>query len=327
MRSLVVVRDTPMDFKSATIEDRNLDRSSSKGANTILTALRNVCRNVVVYNNTETFLDNLSKHKEDVIFPMLYGLNSSSSSKSLIPAMCEGYGIQYIGADSYAHALCNDKKLSTLYAKEFGIQSAKSVLLRFLNPREKEALCDLRLPLIVKPNFGGSSTGIAASNVTYSYSATYELAKHLYQAHNIPILVEEIVEGYEIEFIVVGNQQRILFSSEVKLLMNQKDYFTDEIWGYETKKVDDSNVDFVPSDLLPQRTKEAMIRLFQSFNKIEFMRFDGRLCNGVFHLIELSPDCYLGDDCAVAAAFFSKDHSYEDMFKIIISSSSTPDLS
>ena len=325
MQRLVVIMDNPVNIKAATIDDRFLEWNSVKGANSIISAVKSINGSALYYNSVDAFLGNIEQHKSDLIFPLLYGINSPTS-KSIIPAICEGYGIQYIGADTYAHALCNDKKMSSLYAKDFGIKSSNSVLLRFLNIEEKGILNKLQLPLIVKPNYGGGSTGIAITNVTHTHHAAYELAEHLHRVHKMPILVEEIIEGYEVEFIIVGNQKRILFTSEVKLLMDQQDYFIDKIWSYETKKINDSNVDFIASNHLSTETKQHMIDLFQSFSKIEFMRIDGRLCKDSFYLIELSPDCYLGDDCAVASAFNARGYSYEDMIKIIVNNALYPDL-
>ena len=62
--------------------------------------------------------------------------------------------------------------------------------------------------------------------------------------------------------------------------------------------------------------------LFKAFDKIEFMRVDGRMYQGEFHLIELSPDCYLGDDCAFYYAFGNKGYSLSQMFEYLIINSS-----
>ncbi|WKL01421.1 hypothetical protein Q0F98_33210 [Paenibacillus amylolyticus] len=101
-------------------------------------------------------------------------------------------------------------------------------------------------------------------------------------------------------------------------------FFSKEIWGYETKKIDDSTVDFIASDIIPIEEKEKMITLFQSFDKIEFMRVDGRIKNNQFFLIELSPDCFLGEDCAFYHVFAQHNYSFEEMFESLIMNSVSP---
>ena len=112
-----------------------------------------------------------------------------------------------------------------------------------------------------------------------------------------------------------------MFSEEVQLIMDKKDFFDSEIWGFETKKIDDSNIDFRMSSLISQKDITKIHNLFKAFDKIEFMRVDGRMYNGEFHLIELSPDCYLGDDCAFYYAFNSKGYSLSQMFEFLITNS------
>ena len=53
------------------------------------------------------------------------------------------------------------------------------------------------------------------------------------------------------------------------------------------------------------------------------MRVDGRFHNGEFHLIELSPYCYLGDDCAFYYAFQKQGYSLSDMFEFLINNGLT----
>ena len=48
--------------------------------------------------------------------------------------------------------------------------------------------------------------------------------------------VEEYIEGYEISFIIIGNKNKIKYSGESKLLLDKKDYFTNEVFGLESKK-------------------------------------------------------------------------------------------
>lgn len=55
-----------------------------------------------------------------------------------------------------------------------------------------------------------------------------------------------------------------------------------------------------------------------SFDKLEMIRFDGRVRDGRFYLLELSPDCYLGDDCAFYFAFMNMGYTHPDMFRFLI---------
>ena len=318
-RKIILVTDKNEKITNASIANRNLEGNNSVTTNIISTAIKECSKEFEIYTDTELFLNNLYKYKDDIVFPMKYGRNTPDS-KSIIPSICEGAGIKYIGADDYAHMICNDKYTSKLYANEFNIKTAPSVLLR--NFTNKKDVCDkiqlLSLPLVIKPNFGGGSTGISENNVCFNYDDAVKLCIKLYNFHKMPILVEEYIPGREVEMIIVGDKNKIHFSEEVQLLMGDNEYYEKEIWGFETKKIDDSNIDFSMSHYISQEDIDKIHNLFKSFDKIEFMRVDGRVKDGKFILIELSPDCYLGDDCAFYFAFQHRGYSLSGMFEYLI---------
>lgn len=316
---LVLITDKNEKIIDASISNRNLEGNNDISTKKISEAIINCVRDFELYTDVEEFLYNIKKHKNDIIFPMKYGRNTPDS-KSIIPGICEGADLKYIGADDYAHMICNDKYSTKLYAREFGLKTAPSILLRNFQNQSliRQQLKLLKLPLVIKPNFGGGSTGISKANVCFDYEEAYQLATQLYKYHQMPILVEEYIAGQEVELILVGNKSEIIFSKEVQLLMDKKEYFETEIWGFETKKIDDSNIDFKMSSFINEADRQKIHNVFQSFDKIEFMRVDGRVSNGEFHLIELSPDCYLGDDCAFYYAFENEGYTLSQMFEFLI---------
>lgn len=318
-KKLILITDQNEKIEYADISNRNLEGNNEFSTITISNAIKSVVKDFEIFTDIHLFLQNIAKYKDEIIFPMKYGYNAPDS-KSIIPGICEGANLKYIGADDYAHIICNDKYTAKLFSKEFGIKTAPCILFR--KPTNllpvKNQLTILNPPLVVKPNFGGGSTGISEHNVCLDYDEAADLILKLYSFHNMPILVEEYIPGEEVEMILVGSKNQITFSEEVQLIMNKKEYFSSEIWGYETKKIDDSNIDFKMSSLIPKSDIQKIHSLFMAFEKIEFMRVDGRMYKGEFHLIELSPDCYLGDDCAFYYAFSHKGYSLSQMFEFLI---------
>ena len=316
---IVLVTDNNVKRTKASIADRNLEGNNSFATKTISNAIKSCCKELEIYTDISDFVNNIQRHKNDLIFPMKYGRNTPDS-KSIVPGICEGMNMRYIGADDYTHMICNDKYTSKLYANQFGIKSAPSILVRNFDNLEyiTSIIKSMPLPLIVKPNFGGGSTGISNNNVCFDYDATIRLCKELLDYHDMPILIEEYLEGQEVELILVGNKDNVVFSQEVQLTMSNKEFFEKEIWGFETKKIDDSGIDFKLSNYIDTTTIKKIHSLFKSFHKIEFMRVDGRFHKGEFRLIELSPDCYLGDDCAFYFAFKNQGYSLSEMFEFLI---------
>ncbi len=125
MWNIVLVTDEMHTFdERVSINDRNLEGNSLIATENALCAFNIIAKKVSHYTSIGSFSHNINLHKNDIVFPMYYGINLPES-KSLIPALCEGHGIRYVGADMYTQALCNDKTLAKAYAREFGISSAR----------------------------------------------------------------------------------------------------------------------------------------------------------------------------------------------------------
>ena len=322
---IVMVVDEMKDHKlSANITKNNLEGNSAEQTLRLKNSLEKISQ-VVCYESIVEFTKHIHEHTHDIIFPMYYG-PAGYNSKGIVPSLCETHGINYVGADAYAQLLCNDKTLSKQYASNFGIHSPRGYILRpnIAPDVFSSAIKSMCLPLVVKPNVGGGSTGISSNSIVNNHNDAIELAQFLLNNLRVPILIEEYIEGYEVELITVGSQKQIVFCEEVQLLIGNKTYFDHEIWGFETKSIDDSSIDFAISNYISSAERNNLLNLFQSFDKLEMIRFDGRIRDGHFYLIELSPDCYLGDDCAFYYAFQNKGFSHDEMFRFLIRNSLSP---
>ena|SRR6266481_343282 len=76
------------------------DRPSEESLRLIQAGLTAIAGRVVHYANLRDFVDNLHHHREAIVFPYWFGA-LSRSRHSLVPAICEAYGIVYVGADAY----------------------------------------------------------------------------------------------------------------------------------------------------------------------------------------------------------------------------------
>lgn len=322
---IVFMTDRIIDGKDYSVERNDAEGNSRKVAYAIRDALSSVCQEVLMLEEAEEYTKRLPALKDWVMFSTRYGV-ASPSSKAQIPAICEANHVRYIGADSYCHMLCNDKYMSKKYVQEFGLHTAPAVLIRNANDSfQLDAISFLRYPVVIKPNYGGGSTGITCDNVQKTPNGAIEYVKFLQQYHHQPILVEEYIPGYEVEVIVFGNQKRILMMDEIKILINGSDYFTESIYDLETKKIHDDASVMTYCKLLSDVDKQALANLFCSFPKVEYMRIDCRIYNGHVYVIELSPDCYLGEDGGVYMAFKKRSIDYKDMFSLMIQNALFPD--
>lgn len=318
---ILFITDEIIENKKYGIEYTNAEGNTFDSAMQIYNGLGSICDDVTMLTNYKTFCKNINTYNEHLVFSTYYGV-ASQNSKALIPAICEANNIKYIGADSYTQMICNDKYLSKKYAQIWGIESTPGCLIHDINSTfQLESIKKLRFPVIIKPNYGGGSNGITTDNIKYTFEDAQSFVKELYKFQKLPILVEEYLPGYELELIIFGNKKEIKLCREVQIEINGKQCFDSEVWGLETKKVDDSTVEWRNSNFISSTDMDKFKALFWSFDKAEIMRIDCRIVNGKPIMIELSPDCYLGEDGGIAYAFAQNGINYSEMLQHIIENS------
>lgn len=298
---------------------RNLEFSSDTMFNTLKNTLAEVSLNVVVYTSITEFIDNIDLHKNDIILSTVWSGMDSRNRRIFLPAICESYGLVFVGADAYVQALCADKVLAKNYCTQYGIPSAKSVTIT--RAKEYGLLTAISYPAVVKPNFEGGSIGISDENIVDTAEEAQKLADMLLVEYDV-LIVEEYLEGQEVSACIVGSEGNVELFEIVKISLDGEDYFTHRILGYESKKGKRVHQEReVITDLVNPHIQEQLKKAFCGLGKVDFMRIDGRLKNGEFFLLELTPDCSLHPDCFMFKAFSHQNYSYKDMIAGLLNQS------
>ncbi|MFU0827803.1 MAG: D-alanine--D-alanine ligase [Lachnoclostridium sp.] len=141
----------------------------------------------------------------DVVFPVLHGLNGEDGT---VQGLLELAKIPYVGCGVVASGISMDKLFTKIIVNSLGIRQAKyvPVLKKELDNIEqvvKKVEEALDYPVFIKPSNAGSSRGISKA-----YNRE-ELIKGLKIAaqHDRKILVEETINGREIECAVLGGNE------------------------------------------------------------------------------------------------------------------------
>ena len=162
-----------------------------------------------------------------MVFPILHGPFGEDGTIQGLLKIAE---VPFVGAGVLSSALVMDKEVSKRLLKEAGIPTS-----RFLSftTEEKEnikfstVVDHLGLPLFVKPANLGSSVGMSKVKKEEDFTPALEKAFR----YDNKILIEEYIEGREIECAVLGNEQpRASCPGEV--------IPRHEFYSYEAKYVD-----------------------------------------------------------------------------------------
>ena len=316
-KTVVLICDLVENRDGVTITTDNLEFTSKRYYNSINDSLHEIFENVIHYENPNDFIDNIENHKDDIVISAIWSGTNSRNRKSLIPAICESYGIKYVGADAFAQSLCQDKSLSKLYCKQFNIEIPDGFLIS--NENDIERIKFLKFPVIIKPNAEGASIGISDDSIADNFEDAILKTKNLLK-HFSPILVEEYIDGTEVAICCVGTSDNIKLCEVVALEINVETFLKHQIWGYESKKCGASQINrHIITDSVNKEIIEEAKKIFSSLGKVDYMRIDGRILNNKFYLIELTPDCSLHPDCFMFKSFQHHNLSYTEMMKEIIS--------
>mgnify|MGYP001581590241 FL=1 len=194
--------------------------------------------------------------KVNVVFPVLHGPFGEDGSIQGLLKLSE---VPYVGAGILGSAVSMDKDVMKRLFREAKIPIAKFITFHSgENISFQKIKKGLGLPVFVKPANMGSSVGIS------KVQRENEFKKALKKAFKFDtkIIIEEFIDGREVECSVLGNDKPIA-SFPGEIITNQ------EFYSYDAKYIDKGSIVDIPAKL-PKKTKkkiqELAIKVFKVLN-------------------------------------------------------------
>jgi D-alanine-D-alanine ligase len=178
----------------------------------------------------------------DVVLPILHGPFGEDGT---VQGLLELADVAYVGAGVAASALAMDKDLFKKVMRDSGIPVAAHHAIRLGDPVENP----FGYPVFVKPARLGSSVGISKVHDESELAPAVALARR----HDEKVLVEEFVEGMEVECGVLGNR----VPPPVASLPGRIDTLEHEWYDFESK-YDENGMQLVIPPELSQETIELV---------------------------------------------------------------------
>ncbi|GAA0479717.1 D-alanine--D-alanine ligase [Salinibacillus aidingensis] len=219
---------------------------------------------------------NVELDQLDVIFPIVHGTLGEDGS---LQGMLRLANIPYVGTNVLGSAVCMDKDIAKRLMKDAGISVAESITVK---RREKDRIHfdqvkeKLGIPFFIKPANQGSSVGVSKVNTEEEFKEGIREAF----AYDHKVLLEENIEGRELECSVLGNDDPIA-STPGEILPQG------EFYSYETKYIDESGALLEAPANLNEEEMECMKKTaVHAFKALEcegmarvdfFMKKDGTL--------------------------------------------------
>lgn len=197
---------------------------------------------------------------------VLVGLHGTPGEDGKLQGYFDCLKIPYTSCNAASSALTFNKRYTVAVAAFAGIPVAKSMHLFKHSPVAPSAiLSELRLPVFVKPNNGGSSLGISKVNKADDLEAALEKAFR----EDEQVLVEEYISGREFTIGVFKTKGEIITLPMTEIISENEFFDFQAKYEGASKEITPANVDEDIAEKIRFQAKKA----YSVFN-----------CNGVIRI-------------------------------------------
>lgn len=176
-------------------------------------------------------------------------------------------GLPYTSCDAATSALTFNKRYTVAVAAFAGIHVAKSLHLFKHAPLTPDAiLAQLKLPVFVKPNNGGSSIGMSRVNEAGALPAALEKAFK----EDDQVLVEEFISGREFTIGVFRNDGKTMVLPITEIITKNEFFDFEAKYQGKSEEITPAKID---ADM-QQKLEEAAKRVYDVLNCRGVVRID-----------------------------------------------------
>tara|TARA_B100000809_G_C14980142_1_gene474207 strand:+ start:4 stop:975 length:972 start_codon:yes stop_codon:yes gene_type:complete len=229
----------------------------------------------LINKNKFTYLLNDLENSFDIAFITIHGTPGEDGK---LQAYFDMIGLNYVNSGVLASSLSFNKWACNSFLRDFGISTAKAILLREPNNLQTIQIAnELELPCFVKPNDGGSSFGI--SKVKTLMEMPSAIAKAF--AEGSEVVVESFIEGRELTCGLYNNGKEIIALPTTEII-SHNDFF-----DYDAKYKGESN-EVTPADISIELTKEI-----QAISKKIYKRMALNALSRIDYIVTAKNEIYL----------------------------------
>ncbi|PYQ50166.1 MAG: D-alanine--D-alanine ligase [Acidobacteria bacterium] len=265
----------------------------------------------------------LARTKVDLVFNLAESYAGDDTKDLNIPAFMDLVGVKYTGSGPHGLLLAQDKALAKKIVEFHGLKTPFSAV---SHRGRLDYSHDVKFPLIVKPVSEDGSIGIDVGSVVDSVKELMERIHHLHEELDVPILIEEYIEGREIYAAILGNRPPEALPL-VELDLSKLPADTPRIAGREVKFDKESEEYKLTKSALAkdldeetaEKLQEAAKTTYRALKLRDYGRIDMRLAkDGTIYVLEANPNPWLSSQAEFAMAARGSERTYNEMIKKIV---------
>ena len=274
------------------------DHISKNSLDNLITSLNHCGYYTEYFGGVDTLIEYYycGKKLPDGIFVNLNDGLTEKHKRGQTPLLLEMLKANYTGADVFHTLLASDKYFTSLYLQQNNILCPNSILIS--SKTDIKQIENISPPLIIKPNYEGSSIGITSNCFCSNYQKAETAITKLLQEFE-DILVQEYISGYEITNILLTEKKakKTLFNEALIISLEDKIYFDNEVFGIEEKYLGKRQYQLAQkflSPLIVDKIKYTSEHINTLMHLSNYTRLDYRICGEEIYFIEVNTNPAFG---------------------------------
>ncbi|MEO6694910.1 MAG: ATP-grasp domain-containing protein [Ignavibacteria bacterium] len=282
-------------------------------------------------------IDELKNDRPDLIFNLCESLDGDPTQEMNIASLFEILKIPYTGSRALTLGIALNKWRVKEILNYYEIPTAPHYVCKNANEFNHNGYSKLKdkFPLIVKPSREDASIGIENKSVVYNDIELKSRIEFILDEHKQPALVEQFIDGREINVSVVGNvindeNDLIVFPiSEIDFTELPVEFpkiiSYNSKWMYKTPEFAGTKAVCPANNISPELEKiikDTAKKVYRIIGASDYARVDFRVKDNIPYVLEMNPNPDIASDADEDTGFTRSGKaygwSYETLIKNIV---------
>jgi D-alanine-D-alanine ligase len=274
-----------------------------------------------VDGNTERLITAINSYSPDIIFNFVESVEGVSTYEYCIAGLYQLLDYNFTGNQPQCLGNCLNKERTKNILRAHGINTPASMTLNYPQKISEQEF-KLHYPVILKLLKEDASIGISEFSVVNNYKNLTKQIAFLQRTYKQEILIEEYIDGRELNVAILGSSTlpiseiefKTLPSGLPKIVTYDGKWMEDSIYYENTKPVCPAIVD----SKIKKRIEKTALLAFDAMNCRDYARVDIRLnSKGIPFVIEVNPNPDISTDSGFARAAAAAGKSYSELLQCI----------
>jgi D-alanine-D-alanine ligase len=272
---------------------------------------------LAINSDIKTAIKKILNYSPDVIFNFVESIEGNSNFEGYVAGVFDLLGIPYTGNGPNCLGNCLAKSRTKQILISHGIRTPRSFFAQTSDELRKNTF-GLKFPVILKLSREDASIGISEYSVVTNFESMKERLEYLFSSFNQEVLIEEYIDGRELNVAILGN--KVLPISEIrfdglpdglpKIVTYEAKWSPKSIYYKNTIPKCPASID----DQLKRKIEKMALDAYEALECRDYARVDIRLNQkNIPFVIEVNPNPDISQDTGFVRSALSAGISYDEL--------------